>query len=484
VSDDPRGRRRRALSAGLRATLALLVLFVLGSACAPDPSETGPLWADPGVAHLGPARGELQIVIHNRSGVVRPVSDFALRGEDWGAFRFVDESLPRTVRAHGSIELTLAVSRSAFRDSPGRYRNGEATLEFDSDRHHSSVPLRFDGDQPEAATRLGALGPLATLAGFALLFAAALLSTARGRWWAHLRACLDRQLGSTQLSRPVVAASLASSTLLIALLPFGPGLCAGRLAGVVGALELRQCRVGLGGQAMRGLPAEPGLLWLVVALILASASASALRWRAGSERAVDARARLASLPFARLLVALLVLPALAWSLAPGSGALSDWVLAQTPNIGPYLPRWGLIAQPFGAVLALGSLALTAPLSAAAAPGSQTHPEPAFSLPPILLRADALAWSAVFALVFLGGWHIPGLSMDDGSAQLQPLLVHGASVVLGALAFALKTGLVCALALGLRAAYDVRVSCETTRLRALTHGLVPLALLNLLATMMW
>ncbi|NVB42646.1 hypothetical protein G6O69_32790 [Pseudenhygromyxa sp. WMMC2535] len=460
---------RRGLSPSALLCLALVALTCLLSACAPSVESSGPLWADPGVIRMSPARGEVEVVIHNRSSALRPIADYTLAGQDWDGFRFVDESLPRTIPGEDAIVITIAASPRGLRDAQDQLRAGAASLRFRSDHHDYDVPIVYSpgpsGGLPSAGLSVG-LGLLA----FAVMIAIA----GRGAWarlWPRLA---SPDASPARRQRAALSLAIAAFSLLVALIPLGPGLCADRLVAMVGAQELAQCRAGLGGRPMAILAAEhgaaePGLLWLWAALLTATVTTlAALGQRRG------ALAELA-LPCLRLLGLSLLLPALFVALAPAAPSLDELVVAQTratPMLGLEGPRWGLIAQPLGFALAFF-------LVATAGPEGREHPEhpDIFAL---LRRLDALLWTAPLVVLYLAGGRLPHLG--SGLAGRPPLLLHGAELVVTLVVFALELGALLWLGERLRRWLSARLPDPALRLRLHLRVTMPLVFVVLVASL--
>ncbi len=443
----------RVRPASLLAALVLLTLLgALG--CAREP---GPLWADPGALRFDTERTEIAVRIHNTGATVRPIGEFALTGEDWDALRFVDESLPRTVPARDAVLVRLEISRAAFRTAPGVYRSGRASLEFRSDEHGFRVPIEFVGT---GERRPGAPPPSMAIILLALLGLAALLLPRGAAPLARLRAASV----TTRRERLLVAAAVAALLLLVALIPFGAGLCRGRLGARVGPAELAQCRAGLGGYELSLLPAQPGLWWWLIALALAAALLALLRLRSHAAPA------LLALPFVRVLGFALALASLVVGLAPASAAAVELALAQSriaalANVP--LPAWGLVAQPL-ACAATFALALRRPPSPGAEP-----------LHAALERFDRLVWAALITVVYLGAWSIPGLS-----DRPVPPLRHAGMLAVELAAFAAKLALVDLALRKLGAALAERQISPATLLRAHGRWTIPLLFVHLLAVTLW
>jgi hypothetical protein len=431
------------VTGALRVTWGLLLLVLLVLGCA---GEDKPLWADPGVVRFAPDRSEVAIEIHNVSGTIRPIGDFELGGEDWDSWRFVDDSLPRTVPGNDSVIVRLAVSSGSFRTQPGVWHSGQASLRFSSNQHEFEVPLEFVGTANRRASGL----PLGlTIVVLALLGFGIARTMPRPRW--PSTAPLEPRLA--------IAVALTALLLLAATIPFGPGLCLGRAGAQVGPAELAQCRAGLGGHSLTLLPASPGVWWWMLALVMLAASMGYLRARASAGLATI------GLSVVRMLGFAIVLASLALAIAPPGAEASDYVLEQlryTELAGLHFPAWGLVALPIGCA---GLVALTAPPSPSADP-----------MLVVLERFERLVWAALLTTLFLGGWSIPGLS-----ERPIPLLSHGAMLVAELSMFAVKVAWV-DLALA-RLGQHLAVT-PATLLRVHARWTVPILLLNLIAVAIW
>ena len=453
---------QRFQPARLLALLLLLVSLVTG--CGPGQAGDGPMWVDPGTIRLSPDRRQVTVEIHNRSGVLRPVGEYALEGPDWGSFRFVDPSLPRSIPAEDSVTLELAVSVANFRSADGTLRDGEASLRFASNRHKYEIPVVFQAAADGGPGPIG-LGLLVLL----LVLPAGLLA---GRGLGLGSRSPDRPRGA-----PLLAAAFASLLLVALTIPLGPAWCSGRLGDPVGPLELAQCRLGLGGSELIGLSAGPGLLWLWIALaavtITTTIAACSLTTRDPLPRVGLAGLRL-------LGMSVLLATAFA-ALNPASSALSELVLAQTratPMLGVEGPRWGIVAQPLGFCLALLLTAGTRPEIPTAPTPPTLEAGRATALLRLLDRLDAAVWAAVLATVYLGGWTLPLVSV--GLSRSVPLMPLGVELVLGLVVLALEIGLVLVLSDRLRGWLAGRPAAgERERLRLHGRWTLPLILANIL-----
>lgn len=426
------------------AALLLLVLVVITLGCA---SESKPLWADPGVVRLAPDHTEVAIEIHNVSGTIRPIGEFELVGEDWGALRFLDDSLPRTVPANDSVVVRLAVSAASFRGEPGVYRSGQASLRFRSNQHEFELPIEFVGSDAR-----GSIAPPLWLAVAALaLLSLGVLASSPGllaRMRSPAAGALDRRLA--------LMTALAALLLLAATIPLGSALCFDRYGVRVGAAELAQCRAGLGGHSLTLLPASPGVWWWIVALTLLALASATLR----------ASTATIGLAVMRTLGLAIVLASFVTALAPAGAEVGELALAQvrsTTLFGLELPAWGVLALPI-------ACAATVVL---ASPPSRAATDPALLA---IDRLERLLWAAIITTLFLGGWSIPGVS-----DRAVPWLTHAGTLALELSIFALKVALV---DLGLARLGKLIALPPGALLRTHARWTVPILLLNLIAVAIW
>jgi hypothetical protein len=452
--------------------LALLcVLTLLGcdtelSARGAGERDEAPLWADPGVIRLDGARTEVALAIHNVSGTVRPVGEFELGGEDWATLRFLDDSLPRSVPANEAVVVRLALSPASLLIEPGVYRSGAAVLRFASDQHRFEVPIEFVGSH---AARSEA--PPAWLAIMALLAitGAALLIPTRG----SPSPSLTTRLISPSAAPPAAArwlgvGAISALLLVVAMIPVGAGVCRGRLGARVGPIELAGCREGLGGFELAMLSPAPGAWWLIIALTVAAAALATVRVRLRQRPTIDEAA--VALAIVRVVGFALILAAMLTGLAVSGGSITALVQAQlrTTELGGLtLPAWGLIAQPLAGIAAV-ALAIPA--------RSTIGSEPLLAA---LERLERLIAAALITTVFLAGWSIPGLS-----GRAVPVLAHAPTLALELLAFAAKLALVDLVLTRLGALLIAREVTALTLVRAHLRWTIPLALLNLLAVLLW
>lgn len=453
----------------LVVALGLVSGVVASLGCAADSGERGegPLWADPGIVRLSPARARVHVEIHNRSGTARPVGKFTLTGDDWDALRFVDDTLPRTIPGYDSVELELELSPVHFREQPGLYRSGLASLNFSSDHFNYAVPIEFVGSDVDRSnldtTLVGALA----LAALGLAIA-----------WGPLRARPTSQPPSesgTLGLRFAVAGAFASLLLVAATIPIGLGICRGRLLELVGPRELEQCREALGGAELLALPGSPGIWWWLVALALATATLTIVRATlAGHPPSAHGPALALALAGLRLLGFTLLLVALVCGLTPASASATDLVLAQAKFVklgGLDIPRWGIVAQPLGCALGFVLVALATP--------TRRAPHPIIAA---LERLESLVWAALLVTLYLGGPTIPALSQRP-----LPLLAHAPQLILELLVFALEIAAVLFLAARLHTHVTGPKGLALTDTHLLerhAHWTIPLAFLNLLGVLIW
>ncbi|KIG16595.1 hypothetical protein DB30_04366 [Enhygromyxa salina] len=449
---------------------ALMVLLALlsGLGCAANTADDaeGPLWSDPGVVRLSPTRAGVVVQIHNRTGTVRPVGNFALAGDDWDALRFVDDSLPRTIPAYDSVLVELALSPATFRLEPGVYRSGQASLTFSSDSFAYATPIEFVGteaDRPRLGTVVAAaLG----LAGLALAFGLGPLRTGPSPARGSNRSDGARGLGFA------IAAAFASALLLAATIPIGLGLCRGRLLDLVGPRELEQCRESLGGVELLALPGTPGIWWWLVALALFTATITIVKARIPGAAPTDPAPALA-LAALRLLGFALLLAALVCGLAPASASPTDLVLAQAKFVelaGLEVPRWGIVAQPLGFALGFALLVQSLPTKSTPA---------AHAVVATLERLNALLWASLLVTLYLGGPTIPALT-----ERPVPLLAHAPELAVELLSFIAKAAAVLYLATRLQTQGQDPSQDQSQRVSSLARWIIPLALLNLATILIW
>lgn len=437
-----------------RAWLLVLFVLVLGIGCAGEPDHpNGPLWSDPGILRLSPDHTRAHVEIHNRSGTPRPISGIALRGPNWDSLRFVDETHPRTIPAYASVLIELEISAASFQVEPGRYASGNATLIFASNRHAYELPIEFAGSAP-APVRPLMLGLLA-LVGLAVMVA-----------WAPLRAgrpAPHTDSGASNSARMLWAATCAALLIAAAAIPVGFGACRGRLGELVGPRELATCR------ELIEIPAVPAIWWWVASLTIAAVTLTLLRARTQPHSAGPELALLGL----RSLGITLILATLLLGLAPADGSPSELILVQaqmTELAGITVPRWGLIAQPLGAALAFALVATTGPLA------RSTDPNPGVAA---LERLELLIWVAVLVTAFLGGPAIPWFSQRP-----IPMLAHGPTIVIELAMFVLELALVGALVLRLRT-HLAKLELGPASLIAFhSRWTIPLALLQLVAVLLW
>ncbi|MFV8755031.1 hypothetical protein ACNOYE_31160 [Nannocystaceae bacterium ST9] len=424
---------------GLLALLVVLLLTALG--CAPAPGNT--LQVDPGTIRFTPDHTRATIAIHNPSPLGRPIRDVRFSGPDWDALRFVDDELPSALAGHDVALVTIELSPGKFLAADRKtWREGHATLEFDSDRDSHAIAIEFAPQaEPRGSTAL------------AILIAIGLTLAAGGFVLARERRAAAASSAGDRLGLALAFTGLFASA---ALLPLGPAWCSDRLALAVGPIEAMQCRAGLGGHALIGWAADPGMAWLLLALTTATIGA-----------ATFARARAAQLA-ARLIGFGLLIAALVASL--GADDPGELIAAQqrTLELGTLpLPRLGLLIQPLAFVLALLFVA------------DAGEREPARSLAAsILARLEDLVWSALIVVLFLGAGFVPGLT-----DRPLPVLLHGSEIAIATLAFVAKLALVVFAVRRLRA----RPRATHARGSAAPHQsrtLVTLALINLLVSVSW
>jgi NADH-quinone oxidoreductase subunit H len=196
------------------------------------------------------------------------------------------------------------------------------------------------------------------------------------------------------------------------------------------------------------LPATPDdplgvTLPVLLAFLLLATVATALAGFAGDNRL----ALLGTLRIVLLRVGVIVVIATA-ALGPavlaGSSVVAQIVVREAVPLVGVLPSWGVFVSPLGALAACVALAIHAQgTSRARAEATLGEPWLAEASGPVLLghrvfeTLDLLAGAAVIAVVFLGGWHVPGL------------VEQGAHPAIAALASSCKTAIALAIVLGVR-----------------------------------
>lgn len=452
----------RRASLAKQAWLLVLVVMLLGvgisCASAPEPTD-GPLWTDPGVLRLSPDHTRALVEIHNRSGTPRPISGIALRGPNWDSLRFVDESHPRTIPAYASVLIELEVSAASFQVEPGVYDSGRATLIYASNRHAYELPIEFVGSAPTQFRPL--LLGLIVLLGLAVAVAWKPLRAERLAMPPPMPPPMPAGNPALAPARALGAAAFAALLVAAAAIPIGFGACRGRFGELVGPRQLETC------SELIVIPSVPAIWWWVASLTIAAVTLTLLR-ATTQPRTAGPELALVGL---RSLGITLILATLLLGLAPIDGTPSALILVQaqmTELAGITLPRWGLIAQPLGAALAFALVATTGPLSSSTTPGIAA-----------LERLELLVWTAVLATAFLGGPAIPWLSQRP-----IPMLDHGPTIALELSMFVLELVLVAALVLRLRA-HLIKLEIHPQRLIAVhARWTIPLALLQLVAVLLW
>lgn len=402
------------MTAARPAALALALAAGALPACA-DPSAPA-VTAAPRELVFAPGREalELRLVNHTASPVPLSRIRFDPRVGDWGAFTIEDRHNPQEIAAAGAVSLHLRAHRDRFAGKQGE-RAGRSRLLLVADGAPLVVDVRYDPGDPtnlwsRALTRLAALAALAALAWVALR------RGPRLAWTAWL---------------PALA--------VLAVLPLGAGLCPGHLGDRLTPVDLAQCADHRGGSPFALVAAAEGWLVALVALVVA-----AIGRLAGEDGASTGARRLASRDLA--LAAAFAGPLLSFgTLDPTALTLAQqepWFAAI-----PWLPRWGLLAQPLAAVVAL---------AAAAVPPSG--------------RLERLTLAAAFAACFLGG---------AGPFTPTAGLPHGAALAIGALILMAKITAVFLFVTRLHA--TSAGSHARLWLGSLERTALPLALASLLAT---
>ncbi|MFY0542292.1 hypothetical protein [Nannocystis pusilla] len=400
--------RRSFLRAATSPATPCVLFFALALGCGVPPTGVR---AEPGTLVFTPAAERLELRLVNHGAVPVPLTRirFDTRTPDWGAFSIENREYPREIAAGGAVSLRLRVDRDHF-DRTGASRSGSARLLFAAGEAPQIVELRWEPPDLASDLRRTAIRTALALA----LVALAWISTRRTRlnWTAWL---------------PVVA--------VLALFPFGPGLCFDGVGSSLSAADVEQCAAGRGGASLSLIAVGEGWLVYLVALVLA-----------GLGRLVDRAAlarRLASRDLA--LAAAFAGPLLAF------GTLDPRRLVGSKQRGSSAvlrsPAWGIFVQPIAAAVAL---------AVAAAPPAG--------------RLERLAFAAAFVACFLGGG-LPAAALAGSG--------HGLVLFIGAVVAAAKIAAVVWFVQRLHA------SATGSRARAalffLERAAMPLAIADLLVT---
>ncbi|MDC0719309.1 NADH-quinone oxidoreductase subunit H [Nannocystis bainbridge] len=396
-------------SRGATRALPCLALLALTLGCG---TPLAGVRAEPGSLVFTPAaeRLELRLVNHGEATVPLSRIRFDTRTPDWGAFAIENREYPREIAAGGAVSLRLRVDRDHFTRG-GAARSGSARLLFAAGEAPQIVELRYEqpdlaGDLRRTALRTGLLLALVALGWF---------STRRTRfaWTSWL---------------PLIA--------VVALFPFGPGLCLDAVGRSLSAADVEQCAVGRGGVPLSLMAVGEGWLVYLVALVLAGLARLA-------ERTAVAR-RLASRDLA--LAAAFAGPLLAFGTLDPRHLVGEQATALVGSAA-IPPAWGIFVQPIAAAVAL---------AVAAAPPST--------------RLERWAFAAAFVACFLGGG-LPAATLTGSS--------HGVVLFISAVVATAKIAAVVWLVQRLHAA--VTGSRARAALNFLERTAMPLAIANLLMT---
>ncbi|WAS98212.1 NADH-quinone oxidoreductase subunit H [Nannocystis punicea] len=388
--------------------LALLALASLG--CGPLPTGVR---AEPGTLVFTPAAERLELRLVNHGDATVPLSRirFDTRTPDWGAFSIDNREYPREIAAGGAVSLRLRVDRDHFTRA-GASRPGSARLLFAAGEAPQIVELRYEPPDLASDLRRTAIRTAVLLA----LVALAWISTRRTRsgWTTWL---------------PVIA--------VVALFPFGPGLCLDALGRSLSPADVEQCAAGRGGVPLSLMAVGEGWLVYLVALVLAGLGRL-------TERAALAR-RLASRDLA--LAAAFAGPLLAFGTLDPRRLVGEQA-AGLISSAAIPPAWGIFVQPIAAAVAL---------AVAAAPPTA--------------RLERLAFAAAFVACFLGGGTLPTTSLAGAG--------HGLVLFIGAVVVAAKIAAV------VWCVQRLHKATTGSRARAalffLERAAIPLAIANLLVT---
>jgi NADH:ubiquinone oxidoreductase subunit H len=355
-----------------RALAAAVLVAALSGCGGPDG-----LAAEPRELVFTPARTRLELRLYNHGDVPIALSRNRIdpRDRDWGAFTIVDRTLPREVAAGDAAVLHLVVDGDHF-EKRGQSRAGQARLHLLVDGTPRSIDLKFTPGDPAQSLR-GALLRFAILAAVA------------GLAWASAR----------RTRRPLPAwPAWLPALVILAVLPWGPGICPDALSQPLSAADVEQCADGRGGAPLVLLPASEALLAYLIALAAAGLGRLAHAVNGGS--ALAPAVRLASRDLALALA--FAGPLLAFGTLSAATLIAEQQIVLLPGI----PRWGILVQPLAAVAAI-----------------------AVAAAPIASKAERLGVAAAIALFFLGGHHLPLVSAGS--------LPHAAILALAAASLAAK-----------------------------------------------
>lgn len=397
-----------------RALASLLALAALASCGGPDG-----LAAEPRELVFTPARTRLELRLHNRGPAAAAVSRLRVdpRDRDWVAFTIEDRTLPQEIAAGEAAPLHLRVDEDHF-SKRGQPRAGKARLQLLVDGEPRSIDLRFDPGDPAHSLR-------------ASLLRAVFLALATLLAWAIAR----------RARRPVPAwPAWLPALVLLAALPFGPGVCPDALSERLSPADVAQCNDGRGGAPLSLLPTAEALLVYLVALAAAALGRLAHAVHGGGSLAPAVR--LASRDLA--LVVAFAGPLLAFGTLDAHSLIAEQQIVLAAGI----PRWGIFVQP---------LAAAAAIAVAAAPTPST--------------AERIGLAAALVLFFFGGFDVPLLS-----AAASP---HAAVLGLAAALLAVKVAAISRLLGHLHRL--PQGSRARARLLAVERRALPLAVIGTLVT---
>lgn len=175
-------------------------------------------------------------------------------------------------------------------------------------------------------------------------------------------------------------------------------------------------------------------------------------------------------------------------IAYGSTELAEIVAAQSGFALGFLPNWGIIVQPLGAVLFFTAAMAETKRTPFDLPEAESeilgyfleYSSMDFGLFMLGEFIEVVVLAALFVTIFLGGWQLPGL-IGESAAYLGPWTitnpwVHG---IVGILVFVLKTFFVCVVQLQIR--WTLPRFRYDQLMRLGWKSLLPLALVNIFVT---
>ena len=176
-------------------------------------------------------------------------------------------------------------------------------------------------------------------------------------------------------------------------------------------------------------------------------------------------------------------------IAYGSTELADIVGAQAGLAVGFLPNWGIIVQPVGAVLFFTAAMAETKRAPFDLPEAESeilgyfleYSSMGFGLFMLSEFIEVVVLAALFVTIFLGGWQMPML-LSESAVHLGPWLtitnpwVYG---IVGVLVFALKTFFICVLQLQIR--WTLPRFRYDQLMRLGWKSLLPLSLVNIFVT---